>query len=221
MSVNPKFQQVDSVTQADAISALSCAEILRNSSKPPALFTPAILFTHGGFDREPVVEFNAYFPAPNSDQRPFYIDLKKDKEFFFGGLGVKPAPKTVTPVNWDKRLYAISKDRANECFGFLGGIAYSDPKTGFFARVFSYDLTIPDPTSRVAETLTVKVFGVITNKFVAYLAQLPAEKNSIKPPQLTITPNNNLPNILNAVGGELWHPGNTADDPILERDKND
>ena len=33
----------------------------------------------------------------------------------------------------------------------------------------SYDLVIPDPTSKRQEYLTVRVFGVLSNTFVAYL----------------------------------------------------
>jgi hypothetical protein len=72
-------------------------------------------------------------------------------------------------VNWDKRLYCISKSRAEECFGFISGIAFSNPKTGFFASVFPYEIQIPDPTSSRNQFLPVTIFGVIANTFVATL----------------------------------------------------
>jgi hypothetical protein len=72
-------------------------------------------------------------------------------------------------VNWDKRLYAIDSSREEDCFGFLGGIAFSDPKRGFFGNTFSYDLQIPDPTSFRNDFLTVKVFGIFTNHRIVYL----------------------------------------------------
>jgi hypothetical protein len=129
------------------------------------------LFTHGGFDRDPVIEFDARFPVPQHDQRPFCVELKKDAEFFFRGLGVMPSPGTTQPVNWDKRLYAIDSSREEECFGFLGGIAFSAPARGFFGNTFSYDLQIPDPTSFRNDLLAVKIFGVFTNQAVVYLEQ--------------------------------------------------
>ena len=104
------FTEVEAITSADAIQAISCSEALRRREKPLVLFTPALLFTHAGFDRDPVVEFDARFPAESRDLRPFCIDLKGD-DVFFRGLGVMPSPGRVTPVNWDKRIYGIDADR--------------------------------------------------------------------------------------------------------------
>ena len=164
-----QFKQVEEISNADAIARRSLSDVLHSREQPLALFTPALLITHGGFDRDPVREFDARFPAPNRDLRPFCTELQRDHEVFFSGLGVSPVPGMVRPVAWDKRLYCIDQSRAEECFGFIGGIAFSDPRNGFFANVFSYDLQIPDPTSFSAQFLSVKVFGVIANTFVAML----------------------------------------------------
>lgn len=161
------FQEIEAVTNADAIQQISCSEALRNRGKTFCLFTPALLITHGGFDRDPVQEFDARYNLP-PDYRPFCIQLRKDDERFFDGLGVVQIPGH-PKVNWDQRLYAIDEEYAGDCFEFIGGIAFSDPKRGFFANVMSYDLVIPDPTSRRREFLTVKIFGVLANTFVAYM----------------------------------------------------
>lgn len=167
------FHEVDAVTNADEITRLSCSEALRSTGRELKLFTPALLITHGGFDRDPVLEFDARFPASSKELRPFAIDLTRDAERFFSGLGVTKAPGTKQLVNWDKRLYAIDESRAEECFGFIGGIAFSAPKRGFFANVMSYDLNIADPTSIDNDRLIVKVFGVMSNQFDAFLQPRP------------------------------------------------
>lgn len=167
------FCEVEAVTNADDIARLSCGEALRNSGRSFKLFTPALLITHGGFDRDPVLEFDARCPAPSPDLRPFAIDLTRDAERFFSGLGVTTLPGSKRPVNWDKRLYVIDESRAEECFGFLAGIAFSDPKRGFFANVMNYDLNIADPTAPDNERLVVKVFGVMSNQFDAFLQPRP------------------------------------------------
>lgn len=168
------FREVDAVTNADVIRQLSCAEALRQRGRPLRLFTPALLVTHGGFDRDPVQEFDARYDLP-ADKRPFCVQLRRDNERFFEGLGTKPAQDARFPVAWDQRLYAIDDEFAEDCFGFLGGIAWSDPRTGMFASTMSYDLDIQDPTSRAGDRLTVKVFGVLANKFVAYLHERPGQ----------------------------------------------
>lgn len=162
------FQQVDNVTAADDIARLSCADVLSQRANPLTLFTPALLVTHGGFDRDPVIEFDARFPADHADLRPFFIQLQRGDEAFFSGLGQAPVSGG-RMINWDRRLYCIDASRAEDCFAFIGGIAFSNPKTGFFASVFSYDLAIPDPTSRRNQFLPVKIFGVAANSFVSLI----------------------------------------------------
>ena len=163
------FTQVDAISGADSIAVLSCSDVLQQRENPLALFTAALLFTHGGFDRDPISEFDARFPAASSDLRPFYIDLAKNHENFFSGVGTCPAPGKKTPVNWNKRLYCIDQRRQEECFNFLGGIAYSAPKANMFASTFSQTVSTPDPTSKTGQFLDVTVFGVMSNQFVVYL----------------------------------------------------
>lgn len=167
----PVLFEVDSVKDAEDISAASCADILGQRENPVALFTPALLITHGGLDRDPVIEFNAFFPAASSDLKPFVVDLKKDHERFFEGLGSALLPGRKTPTNFDQRLYAIDARRSAECFEFLGGIAFSNPKTNFFAQTCAHNIKVPDPTSKRHQLLSVTVFGVVANTFVALLQE--------------------------------------------------
>lgn len=169
------FQEVTPVTNADPIRRLSCADVLRASGRSLRLFTPALLITHGGFDRDPVQEFDARYGLP-ADKRPCCIQLKNDNERFFDGLGTKPVNDLRYPVNWDQRLYAIDAEFAEDCFGFLGGIAWSNPATGLFASTMSYDLFVPDPTSQTSALLSVKVFGVLGSGFAAYLHDRPQQR---------------------------------------------
>lgn len=177
------FCQAEEVSSADAIAPLSCADVIAQRSPPLVLFTPALLVTHGRFDRDPVIEFDARFPAPSRDTRPFYTELTRGAEFFFSGLGVAALRDQPRPVNWDKRLYCVDATRAEECFAFIGGIAFSDPKTGFFGNTFFYNLRIPDPTSRQNQTLDVTVFGVATNSALIFLT----ERINL-PPQVVVLP---------------------------------
>jgi hypothetical protein len=168
------FREVEEITNADEVQRLSCADALQNDSRNLWLFTPALLITHGGFDRDPVQEFDARFPL-SADQRPFCVQLTRDNEQFFDGLGVRPLAGR-TPVNWDQRLYAIDEKHAQDCFDFLSGIAWSDPARGYFANTMSYDMLIPDPTSKRGAVLPVKVFGVMANTLLAYLEERPGRR---------------------------------------------
>lgn len=189
------MQRPDTFTEADVVSnsvevpQICVSDALRGMQQQVRLFTPALLVTHGRFDRDPVREFDARFPATNAEERPFVIDLKKDHEFFFRGLGVFGLSCHKRPPNWDKRLYAIAASRADECFEFLNGIAFSLPTDGYYASVLSYDLKIKDPTTKTFSALDVKVFGVVSNTFVAYLANDFVAPRAIK---RNITTNFNL-----------------------------
>jgi hypothetical protein len=184
---------------------------LRGLNKQISLFTPALLLTSGRFDRDPVMEFDARFPAETVDLRPFCIDLKPDTgEVFFSGLGLHALPGRSRAVNWDKRLYGIAQQREEECFAFLSGIAFSDSKTGYFASTFSYDISIPDPTSKFNEILQVKVFGVISNQFIAML-----EKKLVGPPVVRHVPVPNEKAALNFLQQNGVLSSFTGDDPLI------
>lgn len=206
------FQPVDDVKDADEIGRLSCADVLRNRGRPVALFTPALLITHGGFDRDPVVEFNARFPA-EKDMRPFCVDLTREHEFFFSGLGAGKLPRSPREVNWDKRLYAIDADRKTDCFEFIGGIAFSDPKRGFFASTFSYEIYVPDPTAKRLDFLSVTVFGVLANTFVAML-----QPNVDKPPTARKIPAASQSAAAQFLYGCGIIAPSCSDDPLNQRD---
>jgi hypothetical protein len=208
------FTDVGAVTNVDDIVALSCGEALRQSGRNLALFTPALLVTHGGFDRDPVIEFDARFPATSKDLRPFSVDLKKDREHFFVGLGLRALPGRNKPVNWDKRLYAIDASRADECFAFLGGIAFSNQKTAYFASVFSYDIAVPDPTSINGLALTVKIFGVVSSSAVHMLR--PAIHG---PPQAKTIVLASPENALNFLASQQFLSPFTGTDPLTVRDE--
>jgi len=207
------FRQVENITGADPVAALSCSEALRRRGNSLLLFTPALLFTHGGFDRDPVIEFDARIPAESRDLRPFCIDVLKDHEFFFKGLGSRPAPGRQQTTNWDKRLYCIHESRKEECFGFLGGIAFSDPKRGLFAQSFSHDILIRDPTSRFNETLSVTVFGVRTNTRIFFMQTSARGLGAVRTVDTTLGLNAPA-----AIVAASRVSGFTGEDPLTMRD---
>jgi hypothetical protein len=165
---DPQPIKIDTVKDGILPQRLSVSDVLRNSDKDFLLFTPALLMTHGGFDRDPVVEFASYY-SEFSSARTACIDLCNDHEFFFRGLGIRFAPNTNKPINWDKRLYAVPKSAAEDCFAFLAGICWANSATGFFAYSVPHTIEILDPTAASAVALTVHAFGVAANNFVAYL----------------------------------------------------
>lgn len=165
------FEKVDEIVDADNLPQRTVVDVLRAFDGAVSLFSPALLLTHGGFDRDPVLEFAMRFPADQKDSAPFSVDLKADTpEVFFTKLGLSKLPGTKQLVNWDKRIYGIAASRAEECFSFLNGIAFSDLSRGFFASSFSYNLSIADPTCPAGTgRLDVKIFAVVSNLFVSIL----------------------------------------------------
>lgn len=211
----PSFIQVENITDADRVLSLSCADVLRQAGPDVTLFTPGLLVTHGGFDRDPVMEFCARFPHEAEGDKPFCIDLKPaTAELFFAGLGVRALPGCGDPVHWGKRLYGVPKSREEDCFAFLHGIMFSDKTRGFFASVFSYDMRILDPTGWVGETLLVKVFGVVSNQFIALLAD-----NPVGPPYAQQIPVASPTAALQFLRQRNIVSSFTAEDPLDMRDQ--
>ena len=158
-----EFREVENVTDAYSAPTIALSDVLRQQTADFFLFTPALLLTHSEFDRDPVVEFAARLPA-EKDLMPFCVDLQRDKEFFFSGLGEKPIPGRQKVVNWDRRLYCVDASRKDDCVSFIGGIIFSNPKSGTFGNAFYYEIPILDPTARGYAEITIGVFGVRTNK---------------------------------------------------------
>jgi hypothetical protein len=207
------FTEVAVVTSDFEVPRLCVSDALRGMKNEVRLFTPALLITHGGFDRDPVREFDARFPAEKAEARPFVIDLQRDHEFFFRGLGVSGLDCHKRPINWDKRLYAISAERAEECFEFIGGIAFSDPHRGYYANALSYDLKIKDPTAKIVSSLDIKIFGVLANTFVAYM------QNDFVAPRAIRVPINGPVNFGLLPGTNLSVNPVSDDDPLKMRDQ--
>ena len=207
------FTDAPAITNADAIRILSCADVLRRRENPVRLFTAALLFTHGGFDRDPVIEFDARLPAESPDLRPFCLNLKGN-DVFFRGMRVCPPPGGTTPVNWNQRLYCIDARRWEECVAFLGGIAFSCPKQQLFGSTFYYDLAVPDPTAKRLDFLTVTVFGVLTNRGAALLSG-----QFDRPPVVrTLSAEEARVQIPGAVRAAELLGGFTGEDPLTMRD---
>lgn len=207
------FTEVEAVSDDIVIPRLSVGAALKDMKHEVRLFTPALLITHGRFDRDPVKEFDARFPPEKTTARPFVIDLQRENEFFFRGLGVVSLNAAARPINWDKRLYGIDASRADECFEFLGGIAFSDPKTNYYASVFSYDLRVQDPTSKISMPLTVKVFCVLANSFIAYFA------NDYVAPRAVKRATTKEFNISNFAAADSLLVNQVTDDPLKMRDE--
>jgi hypothetical protein len=167
--------------------AVSCLGEMRERRGDIVCFTPALLVTHGHMPVDPAVEFASRFSAP-ADKQPFCVELPVSRAPFFSGLGVSViAGKT---IDWDRRLYAISADRAHECLSFLAGIGMRGEE--FFASSVAYQIDIPDPTARLITAdnakIPVHIFGVLRDNTITFLAP-----NGYAPPYVTTEPTSNYP----------------------------
>lgn len=169
MRRHPDFHELDNVTDDYAAPVVALSDVLRGQDERFFLFTPALLTTHSEFDRDPVVEF-VVRNSLAGDELPFCIDLRRDSEFFFTGLGVCPPPGKSKAINWDKRLYCVASSVKAACIEFIAGIVFSNPRSGTFGSVFYYDIPVTDPTSVSMAKIHVGVFGVRTNKYISFLS---------------------------------------------------
>jgi len=134
-------------------------------------FTTAVIHAASIFDRDPIHECNVHNPPRGPEDDILVIDAGFP---FFAGLGVVMVVNQ--PVNMDRRLYAVRRDRWPIVRDFIAGIVMSHQRTGFFARLCFYEMEIVDKfkldkTTIVTELpmVAVTVFGVSSNKAFAYL----------------------------------------------------
>lgn len=177
---------------APAPVAVSCLGEMRERRGDIVCFTPALLVTHGHMPVDPAVEFASRFSGP-ADKQPFCVELPVSRAPFFRGLGASVIDGKT--IDWDRRLYAISTERAQECLSFLAGIGIRDG--AFFSSSVAYQINIPDPTTRLLTannaTIPVHIFGLLRDNTITYLAP-----NGYDPPYVTTEPTSNYPDTFTA-----------------------
>lgn len=147
------------------------AHTLVDMSKDYEFFTTGVIHAVTAFDRDPVSEFNRQYPADTNDDLPMMIDYAQP---FFTGLGV--CVVAGFPVDCNRRIYAIRRDRFDTLRNTISGIAMIDRKSGFYAKLNFYEMEMVDPFAlkrmtivNKLPTVTVTVFGVSANKGLSYL----------------------------------------------------
>jgi len=145
---------------------------LQDMSTDYEFFTTGVIHAVTPFDRDPITEYLKLYPTDNSDEMPLAID---HTESFFQGLGVCLAANT--PVNFDRRIYAILRDRWIPLRDMIAGFAMIERKAQFYARTNFYELDIVDPFALSKQTIvdklpivTITVFGVSSNQSFSYIS---------------------------------------------------
>lgn len=144
---------------------------LLDMSKDYEFFTTGVIHAVTAFDRDPVSEFNRQHPPSTNDDLPVMIDYVQP---FFEGLNV--CVVAGLPVDCNRRIYAILRDRFDVLRNTIAGIAMIDRRSGFYAKLNFYEMEIVDPFAlkRMAvvtklPTVPITVFGVSSNKGLSYL----------------------------------------------------
>ena len=159
MSDDNKKIQFPDTKDADSLKKIQPAAAPAASA---VFFSPALLITHCGFDRDPVKEYNALAPAEHYSQEPFFIDLRDASLSFFSGLGRSAATPYMPAISWDSRVYGIARERAEECLAFIRGIAFRSAAGRLF-QSFSHVVAIPNPIApKTAQWSEVVVFGAFS-----------------------------------------------------------
>lgn len=150
----------------------AASHTLQDMAKDFVFFTPALMVTHGLFDREPVVEFTLQHPVADPDLAPFAIDSEYP---FFEGLPLSNYGGQT--IDWNRRLYGIVKERWELIREFLSRIVLLDTRRKHYAKVCWHSLIVVDhltlrtrPGIGELPTLTIFVFAVSGNKRFTYLA---------------------------------------------------
>jgi hypothetical protein len=166
------------VTDGEPVAVEAVPQTLGALSRELRFFTPALIMTHGFFDRDPLYEFNSRHYNPDPDMRPFAADLDLP---MFQGLPVtslwQPAPALPAPVDWNRRIYGIHASRFEELDTFLCGLFIINRGRSEVVAVRSHVLQVVDVTALSQQVcipdalpqVFITVYCVSTNKRFVYM----------------------------------------------------
>jgi hypothetical protein len=135
-------------------------------------FVPQLVAIAGGFDRDVVSEYVMHQPAPTPGGDPFALDFSGAP--FFRGLGITTIGGVA--ADWDRRIYAIVRDRWFHCRDWILGVGFVDPKRNIYTRLGCYELKITDPIAArrggvitSPPTFPVTIFATSSTKRLGWL----------------------------------------------------
>jgi hypothetical protein len=218
-------QPVDADPAGVALESAATHNSLFEMQAEFAFFTTALIVCFGPLDRDPVTEY-IQFHGTDQAGGPFAIN---SEVAFFSGL---PTAYMGTPphgelVNWNHRLYAVHKSRADDCLKFMAGITVIDKNRPCFTNVGFYDLEIVDPTHCGAGGLVTEykkipltVFGVDSSRGRYYIS--PALHEPIdKPYLMTEGPTDEAIAMLARMRAHDFAPVGVFADQVLELPKHE
>lgn len=157
--------------EAAPVGTESLPSTFQELSKHFEFFTPALMMTKGGFDRDPLTEYVISY-SPNDEATPNILD---HDEAFFANMGHTAINGDF--VEWDRRIYVIPRQHWQALRDFISSIAWSNPADKSFTRVHFREHEILDPIASKrggvltkAPTFPVTVFGVSSTKAFVYLS---------------------------------------------------
>jgi hypothetical protein len=167
--VDLQIAQADTLKERVSVAGITRLDELYERKGEVVCFTPGLLVTIGRFPFDPVREFATRFPA-SKDQQPFCLALPPTAPAFFYNIGISDIAGDI--IDWNRRIYGITKARAKLCFDFLGGIGIHGGD--HFASSAQHEIRLPDPLSRFErKTIPLHVFGVLLRSDIYYLAEHP------------------------------------------------
>jgi hypothetical protein len=157
-------------------------------SKEYKLFSHGLLFTHGGWDRDPLSDYLAEW---SPEFAPFVIDLPS--RVFFGMECRDERGRHRT--EWCYKLLAIRHEGWEELFAFMSLVGAVHRDSGYLAKLLAQVVPVPDALKLerkafsldVCPQTEVVVFGIDSNKRAVYVE--PAKNPPLDKPKVrTVAP---------------------------------
>lgn len=165
----------------------SQAESLSTLANEYKLFTHGLLFTHGGWDRDPISDWLVEWQP---EYAPVVIDLPSR---FLLGMECRDERRRLRS-EWCYKLLAIRQEGWDELFAFLSLVGAINRDAGYAARLLAQEVPIPDVVAlerkavlpTVCPLVSVVVFGVDSNKRAVYVE--PAKSPPMDKPKVKVSP---------------------------------
>jgi len=151
------------------------------------LFSHGLLFTHGGWDRDPISDYLAEWGPEYS---PFVIELPRRA---FLGMECKDERGRHRP-DWCYKLLAICHEGWEELFAFMSLVGAIQRDSGYMARLLAQVIHVPDilALEKKADlpaaypTVEAVIFGIDSNKRAVFCE--PAKVPPLDKPKVKLVP---------------------------------
>lgn len=183
----PSAKPAETGTGVDPVPVEQPEQTLTELGRELKFFTPALLMTHGYFDRDILLAFIAQNPHDDPNMQPIAADIDYP---LFQGLRHTRLGNEI--VDWNRRLYMLHESRFELLTRFMLSVSVKDPVRKRLLKIEAHWLPIVDvlamPKIFAGELPMVSITVFCINSNAGFVRMLPAANPPLTKPYPSVEP---------------------------------